>query len=83
MVGFRNVAGDAGLNDWWDNGSNQIAFCRGNRAFIAINNDIWNLNENLQVCYVWKDYFLKYVLEFEMSDELLKYSRITIMTLLG
>ncbi|XP_026320593.1 alpha-amylase 2-like isoform X1 [Hyposmocoma kahamanoa] len=50
MVGFRNVAGDAGLNDWWDNSSNQIAFCRGNRAFIAINNDMWNLNENLQTC---------------------------------
>ena len=27
------------LNDWWDNGSNQIAFCRGGKGFIAINND--------------------------------------------
>ncbi|CAG9564103.1 unnamed protein product [Danaus chrysippus] len=50
MVGFRNAAGNTGINDWWDNGSNQIAFCRGNRAFIAFNNDNWSLNQNLQTC---------------------------------
>lgn len=37
------------LNDWWDNGSNQIAFCRGNKGFIAINNDNYALQQNLQV----------------------------------
>ncbi|VVC86930.1 unnamed protein product [Leptidea sinapis] len=47
MVAFRNEAGDAGMNNWWDNGSNQIAFSRGNRAFIAFNNDNWDLNQNL------------------------------------
>ncbi|KAF9424771.1 hypothetical protein HW555_000072 [Spodoptera exigua] len=50
MVAFRNAAGNTGLNDWWDNGSNQIAFCRGGNAFIAFNNDYWNLNQNLQTC---------------------------------
>lgn len=51
MVGFRNVAGKTSLNDWWDNGSNQIAFCRGGNAFIAFNGDMWNLNQTLQVIY--------------------------------
>ncbi|KAL7040556.1 hypothetical protein ACKWTF_000444 [Chironomus riparius] len=37
MVKFRNVAGSAAVANWWDNGSNQIAFSRGNRAFIAFN----------------------------------------------
>nr|ACL14798.1 alpha-amylase [Ephestia kuehniella] len=50
MVAFRNVAANTGVNDWWDNGSNQIAFCRGGNAFIAINNDYWDLNQNLQTC---------------------------------
>ncbi|XP_047533014.1 alpha-amylase 1-like [Vanessa atalanta] len=50
MVGFRNVAGNTGVNDWWDNGSNQIAFCRGGQAFIAFNNDNWNLSQTLQTC---------------------------------
>jgi alpha-amylase len=37
MVKFRNVVGNAWVNNWWDNGSNQIAFSRGNRGFIAFN----------------------------------------------
>lgn len=49
MVAFRNVAGNTGVNNWWDNGNNQIAFCRGNNAFIAINGDNWDLNQTLQV----------------------------------
>ncbi|XP_026327828.1 alpha-amylase 1-like [Hyposmocoma kahamanoa] len=48
MVAFRNVAGGHGVNNWWDNGSNQIAFSRGNAAFIAFNNDGWNLDQSLQ-----------------------------------
>ncbi|ROT77239.1 alpha-amylase [Penaeus vannamei] len=43
MVEFRNVAHGTDMNDWWDNGSNQIAFCRGNKGFLAINNDGWDL----------------------------------------
>ncbi|KAL0838999.1 hypothetical protein ABMA28_016996 [Loxostege sticticalis] len=50
MVAFRNVAGNTQINDWWDNGSNQIAFCRGGQAFIAFNNDSWDLNQTLQTC---------------------------------
>ncbi|XP_053610127.1 alpha-amylase 4N-like isoform X2 [Plodia interpunctella] len=50
MVQFRNVAGTTGLNDWWDNGGNQIAFCRGGQAFIAFNLEYWALNQSLQTC---------------------------------
>nr|AAP92665.1 alpha-amylase 1 [Diatraea saccharalis] len=50
MVAFRNVAGSTTINDWWDNGSSQIAFCRGGQAFIAFNNDSWDLNQTLQTC---------------------------------
>ena len=39
MVAFQNTAAGKPLDNWWDNGKNQIAFSRGNRAFIAINND--------------------------------------------
>lgn len=37
MIGFRNAAYGTGVANWWDNGNNQIAFSRGNRAFIAFN----------------------------------------------
>nr|XP_045589666.1 alpha-amylase 1-like [Procambarus clarkii] len=50
MVAFRNVVNGTDMNDWWDNDSNQIAFCRGNKGFIAINNDDWDLMETLQTC---------------------------------
>lgn len=37
MVGFRNAVEGTGVNNWWDNQSNQIAFSRGNRGFIVFN----------------------------------------------
>ncbi|OII66546.1 carbohydrate binding domain-containing protein, partial [Streptomyces sp. CC77] len=39
MVGFRNAAEGTGLTHWWDNGSNAIAFGRGDKAFVAINRE--------------------------------------------
>lgn len=39
MIRFRNVAATAPVSSWWDNGSNQIAFCRGTRGFVAFNNE--------------------------------------------
>lgn len=42
------MAGTAVLN-WWDNDSNQIAFSRGNRGFIAFNGQFnVNLSATLQ-----------------------------------
>lgn len=42
MVKFRNIAKNSPVTDWFDGGESaphQIAFTRGNVAFIAINND--------------------------------------------
>ncbi|XP_041947932.1 alpha-amylase-like [Alosa sapidissima] len=47
MVAFRNVVNGQHFTNWWDNGSNQIAFGRGNRGFIVINNDDSNLDMTL------------------------------------
>jgi len=48
MAMFRNIAGFEPVRNWWDNGNNQIAFSRGNKAFIAINNDDYAMDVNLQ-----------------------------------
>ncbi|XP_046422143.1 alpha-amylase-like [Neodiprion pinetum] len=50
MVGFRNAVKGTGINDWWDNSSNQIAFCRGGAGFVAFNLDSWNFQQTLQTC---------------------------------
>ncbi len=48
MVEFRNVTQGASIvSHWWDNGDNQIAFARGNRGFVVINNDNTPLDETL------------------------------------
>lgn len=41
MVIFRNVVNGQPLSNWWDNGNSQIAFSRGSKGFIVINNDDW------------------------------------------
>ncbi|MFE0176038.1 alpha-amylase family protein [Streptomyces sp. NPDC059002] len=38
LVGFRNEVGSAELTDWWDNGGSAIAFGRGSKGFVALNN---------------------------------------------
>lgn len=50
MIKFRNAIGNAPVYSWWDNGSNQIAFCRGTRGFVAFNNDPYELNAKLFTC---------------------------------
>ncbi|RAG83889.1 alpha-amylase [Streptacidiphilus pinicola] len=39
MVGWHNAAQGAAVADWYDDGSNLIAFSRGSKAWIAINNE--------------------------------------------
>ena len=43
MVKFRNVVGEVAVNNWWDGKSkgnpHHIAYSRGNKGFVAINND--------------------------------------------
>nr|XP_011752173.1 pancreatic alpha-amylase-like [Macaca nemestrina] len=41
MVAFRNVVDGEPFTNWYDNGSNQVAFGRGNKGFIVFNNDDW------------------------------------------
>nr|AYV99593.1 venom polypeptide [Dolopus genitalis] len=50
MVGFKNAVRGTQVTNWWDNGKNQIAFCRGNKGFIAFNGDNVHLNQRLQTC---------------------------------
>uniref|UniRef100_A0A6Q2XB97 Alpha-amylase n=1 Tax=Esox lucius TaxID=8010 RepID=A0A6Q2XB97_ESOLU len=47
MAAFRNVVNGQPHSNWWDNGSNQVAFGRGNRGFIVFNNDNWQLDVTL------------------------------------
>jgi alpha-amylase len=60
MVGFRNLVQDAPVTNWWEsNNGNQIAFCRGNLGFIAMNNAGQDLEQTLQVyCNISFDYNL-------------------------
>jgi alpha-amylase len=37
MVSFRHVVAGTDVNHWWDNGANAIAFSRGTKGFVAIN----------------------------------------------
>lgn len=39
MVSFRRVVGGTPIEDWWDDGSNAIAFSRGGLGFVAINRE--------------------------------------------
>ncbi|KAM9692987.1 alpha-amylase 2B isoform 2-T2 [Dama dama] len=48
MVMFRNVVDGQPFTNWWDNGSNQVAFGRGNKGFIVFNNDDSALSQTLQ-----------------------------------
>lgn len=53
------------MNDWWDNGNNQIAFCRGGKGFVAINNEGSNMSQTLQVL------LNSYVLMLKKNKELM------------
>lgn len=48
MVRFRRIVRGTGVNYWWDNWNNQIAFGRGDKGFIVFNNDYMELNTTLR-----------------------------------
>ncbi|XP_055842892.1 alpha-amylase 1-like [Episyrphus balteatus] len=50
MVGFRNAVEGTEVNNWWDNDGDQIAFCRGNKGFVAFNQENYDLNQRLYTC---------------------------------
>ena len=39
MVRFRRTVAGTAITHWWDNGANAIAFSRGDKGFVAINNE--------------------------------------------
>ncbi len=48
MVALRNAAAGAGVTNWWSNGSTQIAFGRGTRAYVAFNRSAAALTRTFQ-----------------------------------
>ena len=48
MVGFRKAAAGAPVMNEWDDGANQLAFSRGDRAFVVINHEQGALTKSLQ-----------------------------------
>lgn len=50
MIKFRRIVGTAPNIGWWDNGQNQVAFCRGIRGFIAFNNEDIDMLQRLFTC---------------------------------
>lgn len=48
MVAFRQVTDGTPVRNWWSSGTGQIAFSRGNRGFVAINNTRQPMNASLQ-----------------------------------
>ncbi|MFJ5550240.1 carbohydrate-binding module family 20 domain-containing protein [Streptomyces sp. NPDC093225] len=56
MVAFRNTAHGQGVVNWWDNGGNQIAFGRGDKAYVAINHEASALTRTFQTSLPAGDY---------------------------
>jgi len=50
MIGFRHAVDGTEMHNWWDNGGDQIAYCRGDKGFIALNNSSWDINGTFQTC---------------------------------
>lgn len=44
MVGWHNAVTGTSVTNWWSDGSNQIAFARGAKGYVAINNSGSTLN---------------------------------------
>ena len=38
MVGFHNVVKGTDVQRWWDDGANAVAFARGDRGYVVVNN---------------------------------------------
>ncbi|GAB1332671.1 carbohydrate-binding module family 20 domain-containing protein [Streptomyces sennicomposti] len=56
MVAFRNTAAGTAVTNWWDNGGNQIAFGRGDKAYVAINHEGSSLTRTFQTSLPAGDY---------------------------
>ncbi|GAA5041762.1 carbohydrate-binding module family 20 domain-containing protein [Streptomyces similanensis] len=56
MVKFRNTAAGSAVTNWWDDGGNQIAFGRGDKAYVAINHEGASLTRTFQTSLPAGDY---------------------------
>ncbi|MFC9220384.1 carbohydrate-binding module family 20 domain-containing protein [Streptomyces hygroscopicus] len=56
MVAWRNTAHGEAVTNWWDNGNNQIAFGRGDKAYVAINHEGSSLTRTFQTSLPAGDY---------------------------
>lgn len=43
MIQFRQSVAGTPQSNWWDNGANAIAFSRGDKGFVAINNETYQV----------------------------------------
>lgn len=48
MVAFANTVDGTTQTNWWDDGNNAIAFGRGGKGFVVINNESSSLTQTLQ-----------------------------------
>ena len=48
MVAFRNAVAGTAVTNWWSNGSNAIAFGRGDKGFVAINHESGPVTQTFQ-----------------------------------
>lgn len=56
MALFHNKSEGQGVTNWWDNGNNQIAFGRGNKGFVVINNEGGAINQSFQTSLAAGEY---------------------------
>ncbi|MFD3517028.1 carbohydrate-binding module family 20 domain-containing protein [Streptomyces sp. NPDC058657] len=56
MVGLRNTAKGQPVTGWWDNGGSQIAFGRGERAYVVLNHEGSPLTRTFQSALAAGDY---------------------------
>jgi alpha-amylase len=48
MVGFHNAVAGTGVTNWWTDGTNAIAFGRGDKGFVAINREGSAISQTFQ-----------------------------------
>jgi alpha-amylase len=70
MSQFRSTVLGTAVTNWWDNGNNQIAFCRGDKGFIAINGDTMDLTGPFQVKIPYSKNSLNFYMESRSRAEL-------------
>ncbi|MEV6581718.1 carbohydrate-binding module family 20 domain-containing protein [Streptomyces sp. NPDC051582] len=56
MVAFRNAARGQAVTNWWDDGSDRIAFGRGSKAYVALNHEGAPLTRTFQSSLPAGDY---------------------------